>query len=52
MPEVRTFERGRMVFGKVRIPVSDSYRDEFMRMLAQRAFIAPKAGVGEASQEA
>ena len=52
MPEVRTIERGRIVFGKVRIPVSDSYRDEFMRMLAQRAFIAPKAGGGEVSQEA
>ncbi len=44
MQAVRAIERGRIVFGKVRIPVSDSYRDEFMQLLAQRAFIAPKAG--------
>lgn len=53
MPEVKTIERGRIVFGKVRIPISDSFRDEFMQRLAQRAFIAPRAGVAdsEASRE-
>lgn len=44
MQAVRAIERGRIVFGKVRIPVSDSYRNEFMQLLAQQAFIAPKAG--------
>lgn len=43
LPEVRAMERGRIVFGKVRIPVSDSYRDEFMQRLAQRAFMPFKA---------
>ena len=53
MPEVKTIERGRIVFGKVRIPISDSFRDEFMQRLAQRAFIAPRAGAAdsEASRE-
>lgn len=46
MPEVRAIERGRIVFGKTRIPVSDSYRDGFMQSLAQRAFIAPPKPAG------
>lgn len=45
MQVVNAIERGRIVFGKVRIPVSDSYRDEFMQRLVQRAFIAPGRSV-------
>lgn len=51
LPEVRAMERGRIVFGKVRIPVSDSYRDEFMQRLAQRAFMPFKAFGGGAGGE-
>lgn len=43
LTEVNAMERGRIVFGKVRIPVSDSYRDDFMQRLAQRAFMPFKA---------
>ena len=46
---MKAMERGRIVFGKVRIPVSDSYRDDFMQRLAQRAFMPFKtleAGTG------
>lgn len=39
MPQVRTMERSRIVFDKVRIPVSGSYRDVFMKLLAERAFM-------------
>lgn len=42
LSHVKTIERGRIVFGKVRIPVSDSYREAFMERLSQRAFISPK----------
>lgn len=45
MRAVNAIERGRIVFGKVRIPISDSYRDEFMQRLAQRSFIAPGRSV-------
>lgn len=42
LAQVKTIERGRILFGKVRIPISDSYREAFMERLAQRAFISPK----------
>lgn len=42
LSHVKTIERGRIVFGKVRIPVSDSYREAFMERLSQRAYISPK----------
>lgn len=45
LSHVKTIERGRIVFGKVRIPVSDSYREAFMERLSQRAFISPKGGI-------
>lgn len=52
LPEVKAMERGRIVFGKVRIPVSDSYRDDFMQRLAQRAFMPFKAlGAGPGGEE-
>lgn len=41
MQAVNAIERGRIVFGRVRIPISDSYRDEFMQRLAQRTYMAP-----------
>lgn len=49
MRAVNAIERGRIVFGKVRIPISDSYRDEFMQRLAQRSFIAPGRSVSGGS---
>lgn len=42
LAQVKTIERGRILFGKVRIPISDSYREAFMERLSQRAFITPK----------
>lgn len=37
--KIRTIERNRIVFGKVYIPISDSYRDHFMDVLSQRSLI-------------
>lgn len=37
--KIRTIERNRIVFGKVYIPISDSYRDHFMEVLSQRSLI-------------
>lgn len=39
IPAVRTMERGRIVVGKTRIPVSNTYRDTFLRLLVERAFV-------------
>lgn len=48
LQQVNAIERGRIVFGKARIPISDSYRDDFMHRLAQRAFLSPgKPAEGE-----
>ncbi|MFA6326574.1 MAG: LytTR family DNA-binding domain-containing protein, partial [Bacteroidales bacterium] len=31
--KIRTIERQRIVFGKVHIPISDSFKDEFFRLM-------------------
>ncbi len=46
MQAVNAIERGRIIFGKARIPISDSYRDEFMQRLAQRTYIPPARFMG------
>ena len=35
--QIKTIERNRIVFGKVYIPVSDSYKDRFAKMLEKRS---------------
>ena len=35
--QIKTIERNRIVFGKVYIPVSDSYKDRFAEMLEKRS---------------
>lgn len=35
--QIKTIERNRIVFGKVYIPVSDSYKDRFVEMLEKRS---------------
>ena len=36
MPEVRTIERGNIVFGDLYVPITDKYMDEVQRYLDQR----------------
>ena len=35
--KIKTIERNRIVFGKLYIPISDSYKERFMELLAKRA---------------
>ena len=35
--KIRTIERNRIIFGKVYIPISDSYKERITKLLAQRA---------------
>lgn len=35
--KIKTIERNRIVFGKLYIPVSDSYKDHFTELLERRA---------------
>ena len=37
--KIKTIERNRIVFGKVYIPVSDSYRECFMQLLSRRSLL-------------
>ena len=37
--KIKTIERNRIVFGKVYIPVSDSYRERFMQLLSRRSLL-------------
>lgn len=39
IPKIHTIERGRIVFGSTRIPVSDNLRDEFFRRLSKSALL-------------
>ena len=39
MDHIQTIERNRIVFGKVYIPISDSYKDRFSELLARRSLI-------------
>lgn len=43
LAEVRTIAQGRIVFGKVQIPVSESYRDLLMERLAGRGALPEKS---------
>ena len=36
LDRVTTIERNRIVFGKVYIPITDSYKDRFMEILSRR----------------
>lgn len=51
LTEVKTMKRGRIVFGKVGVPVSDSCRDEFVQRLAQRACAALRPSDSEGVSE-
>ena len=35
--KIKTIERNRIIFGKVYIPISDSYKDRFTELLDKRA---------------
>ena len=37
--KIKVIERNRIVFGKVYIPVSDSYRERFMQLLSRRSLL-------------
>ena len=36
---IRTIERNRIVFGKVYIPISDTYKEAFMQLLSRRSIV-------------
>jgi DNA-binding LytR/AlgR family response regulator len=38
LDKIKTIERNRIVFGKIHIPISDSYKDHFMEFLNKRFF--------------
>ena len=39
LSKIRIIERNRIVFGKVYIPVSDSYKDRFMEAISRTALL-------------